>query len=403
MEACGPMTRLLLLLLILAGCEAPPLEQAVQAEKAGDYFGAADFYTQAATAAVCPERGQLLLRRAAVQELGGRGAAAQGSVDKAVQHCPDLAEARWARAQRAVEAGDRERALEDARAASAQIPEAAHLVRQLSMDMEAERSVRERARSLIDELATGLDPSAPDEPLEMPSEPRLARQVPLPLTLKYLVREEVRLEQAGERPIDFAVEWTETHSYRGDAAEGGYTLVRHLEVPPLPRETPLYYKLAMSNLRLPMRFKVNTQGDVLDASWLRDGPNRGMRPEMLKPEIEGMLRRRRLFDPGHDGTRRPGDTWRGEDVRVIDGQPVTLEFDSEAKAWVKASGIATLQVDSNVKGTGYSAEETMWLHPSTAVPVRWTRSARHGISSDSGRDRWQVVTTGSLVKVSGGE
>ena len=397
------MTRLLLLLALLTGCEAPPLERAEEAERTGDYLLAADFYTQAAVAAECPARGQLLLRRAAVQELGGQGSSALGSVDKAVQHCPDLADARWARAQSALDAGDRELALADARLVVDQIPEAAQLVRKLSMEMEAEHSVRERARSLVSSLAERLDPAAADEPLELPLQPRLARQVPFPLTVRYAVREEVRLDQAGERPVSFALEWKETHSYRGDAAEGGYTLVRHLEVPPLPRGTPLYYRLAMSNLRLPMRFKVNTKGEVLDAAWLRDGPNRGMRPEMLKPEIEGMLRRRRLFDPGRDGTRSPGDSWRGEDVRVIDGQPLTLSFESEAKAWVRAHGIPTLQVHSRVKGEGYSADEDVWLHPDTAVTVRWIRSAKHGISSDAGKDRWQVVTTGSLVSVSGGE
>ena len=397
------MTRLLLLLVLLAGCEAPPVQQAEEAERAGDYLLAADFYTRAATEAECPARGQLLLRRAAVEELGGRGASALGSIDRAVHHCPDLADARWARAQRAVESGDRDLALADARLVVDLIPEAGQLVRQLTMDMEAEHSVRERARSLVNGLKERLDPAAPDEPLEMPLQPPLARQVPFPLTVRYAVREEVRLDQAREKPVAFTLEWNETHSYRGDAALGGYTLVRHLEVPPLPRETPLYYRLAMSNLRLPMRFKVNTKGEVLDASWLRDGPNRGMRPGMLKPEIEGMLRRRRLFDPGRDGTRGPGDTWRGEDVRVIDGQPLTLEFTSTAKAWERVHGIATLHVRSTVKGEGYSAEEDVWLHPDTAVTVRWIRSARHGISSDAGNDRWRLVTSGSLVNVSGGE
>jgi hypothetical protein len=397
------MTRLLLLLAVLCGCAPPLLEQAERAERAGDYFGAADLYTQAAGEAACPARGQLLLRRAAVQELGGRGAASQGSIDKAIEHCPDLAEARWARAQRLAEAGDRRQALEDAKAVGSRIPEAALLVRQLSMDLDAENSVRDRARSLVDAVRERLDPTAKDEPLEMPIAPPLARQVPLPLTLRYAVREEGRVDQVAEQPVSFALDWQETHSYRGDAAEGGYVLVRHLEVPPLPRETPLYYRLAMSNLRLPMRFKVGAKGDVLDASWLRDGPNRGMRPEMLRPEIEGMLRRRRLFDPGVDGVRSPGDTWRGEDVRVVDGQPVTLAVESKAVAWVRVHGVPTLQVHSVLTGAGYSAEEDVWLHPETAVAIRWSRSARHGITSEAGKDRWQVVTTGDLVAVSGGE
>jgi hypothetical protein len=397
------MRPILSLFLLLAACEAPPVERAEQAEASGDYLLAAQFYTEAAVEAACPLRGQLLLRRAAVEELDGLGSSAQGSIDKAVQHCPDLADARWARAQQAFDAGDRDLALEDARVAAASIPAAMQMVRQVSMDMEAENSVRERARSLVRTLREHLDPALPDETLDMPLQPRLARQVPFPLTLRYAVREEVRVDPAGDRPLSFVVEWHENHTYRGDAAEGGYTLVRHLEVPPLPRGTPLYYRLAMSNQRLPMRFKVNTNGDVLDASWLRDGPNRGMRPEMLKPEIEGMLRRRRLFDPGRDGTRVPGDTWRGEDVRVIDGRPRTLSFDSTAKAWVRAHGIPTLHITSESKGEGYTADEEAWLHPDTAVTVRWRRYAQHGIDSDKGSDGWQVTTTGSLVSVHGGE
>lgn len=397
------MQRLLLTLVLLAGCEAPPLELAEEAERAGDYFGAADHYTAAATAAECPERGALLLRRAAVQELGGRGAAAQGSIDKAIQHCPNFGEARWVRAQRAFEAGDRQLAYDDARAVASSIPEAAQLVRELSMDMEAERAVRDRVRSLVNGLKTQLDPAAEDRPAEVTVPPRLARLVPIPLTVRHNVREQVEVRPHGEKPVTFDIEWHETHSYRGDAAEGGYTLVRHLEVPPLPRETPLYYRLALSNLRLPMRFKVSTKGDVLDSSWLREGPNRGMRPGMLAPEIEGMLRRRRLFDPGHDGVRQPGDTWRGEDVRVVDGQPVKISFESKALGWVQAHGIPTLHVKSKLEGEGYTADEERWIHPETAVTVRWIRKAQHTIESDAGQDRWWLTTSGTLVNVSGGE
>ncbi len=389
--------RFLILALLLVGCEEDPLAVAAQAEGQQDYVLAAEMYTKAAVEAACPERGTLLLRRAVVQGLDGRGAAAQGSIDKAVEHCPDVPEARWARAERSMEAGDREAALEDAQVAAPTIPDARALVRKLSMELDAERAVRARASSLVRVLSSGLQPDAEDAPIEVAEPPTLARQVPLPITTRYAVR------QTMSSPVSFKVDWEETWSYRGDAAEGHYLLVRSLDVPPMDRGLPLYYRLAMSNLRLPMRFKVNTTGEVLDSGWLRDGPNWGMRPEMLGPEIEGLLKRRRLFDPGREGHRAPGDVWRGEDVRVVDGRPIPISFTSKAVGWVKTLGIDCLQVSSKLEGKGYQADEEVWVHPETAVPVRWSRSARYRIRADNGIDEWREKTEGALIEVAGGE
>ena len=389
--------RLLLFVLLLVGCKEDPLAVAAQAEGQQDYVLAAEMYTKAAVEAACPDRGTLLLRRAIVQELDGRGSAALGSIDKAVEHCPDLAEARWARAERRIEAGDRDAALDDARAAAASIADARFLVRKLSMELDAEQAVRARASSLVRILSSGLQPDAEDVPSELTEAPSLARQVPLPITTRYAVR------QTMTSPVSFTVDWEETWSYRGDAAEGHYLLVRSLDVPPMDRGLPLYYRLAMSNLRLPMRFKVNTKGEVLDSGWLRDGPNRGMRPEMLGPQIEGLLKRRRLFDPGREGRRAPGDTWRGEDVRVVDGRPIPVSFTSTARDWVKTLGIDCLRVESTLTGEGYAAEEAVWIHPETAVPIRWSRAARYRIRADRGVDEWREKTEAALIEVAGAE
>ena len=113
-----------------------------------------------------------------------------------------------------------------------------------------------------------------------------------------------------------------------------------------------------------------------------------------------MLRRRLAFDPGDRG-RGPGDTWRGEDIRVVDGKPVEVAFESRAVAWEQVFGIRTLRVKSTLTGAGYSCEEDVWLHPATAIPIRWVRNAKYAIETPSGDDVWADETQGALVSVSG--
>ena len=228
------------------------------------------------------------------------------------------------RAQRAAEAGDRERAMADAAEIQAVHPEAAALYAELAMEEQLERSIRDRTQALVSTLKDSLDLEAKDVKLRGRNRETLARQVPVPMTLSYQVRQSV------QSPQKFELQWEEMWSYRGDAADDGYVLVRRLDLPPLDHGMPLYFRLSMSNQRQAMRFVVSPRGEIVDSTWLRNGPNRGMRPEMLAPEVEGTLRRRRLFDPGESGERGPGDTWRGEDVRGVDGKPVTVPYQAEA-------------------------------------------------------------------------
>lgn len=386
---------LLALLPLLAACPPSYLDQATQARQAGDNVTAADFYTRAAAEVGCPERARLLLLRAEVQELDGAGASALESIDKAISNCPDYAEALWVRAQRRAEAGERDAAMEDARAIQDVHPEAAALYSELAMEAEVERQVRERSRDLVTSLRDALDLAAKDRPLKDADRAQLARQVPVPVTLGYHVRLSV------EKPTRFAIEWEETRSYRGDPAEQGYVYVRSLDLPQIDRDLPLFFRLSLSNQRLPMRFSVGARGEVIDAAWLRDGPDRGMRPEMLRPEVEGMLKRRRVFDPGEEGTRAPGDSWRGEDVRIVDGTPVPVEFESRAVHWAETLGVRTLHVHSVLRGADYGAEEDAWIHPATAVEVRWERNARYSVATAQGRDPWVERLQGALVSISG--
>ena len=381
----------------LAGCGQTYLEQATEARNQGDFTLAADFYTRAAAQAGCPQRAQYLMLRAEVQELDGVGASAMESIDKAISNCPELVEPYWMRAQRAAEAGDRELAMADAEMIQSVHPEAAALYAELAMELEVERQVRERSRGLITTLRDALDLEASDEKLPGNEPATLARQVPFPVTLRYQVRQSV------DRPKRFQMEWEEMRSYRGDPAKKGYVMVRELDLPPLDRGLPLYYRLSLSNQRLAMRFVVSPRGEVVDSSWLRDGPDRGMRPEMLRPEIEGMLKRRRLFDPGEDGVRTPGDEWRGEDVRIVDGRPVAIEYESRAVGWAVTLGVRTLHVKSTLHGEGYSSQEETWIHPATAVPVRWDRDARYSVENARSEDAWVEHVQGALISVSGME
>ena len=382
-------------LLLLSGCGQTYLEQATEARQTGEYTLAADMYTRAAVQAGCPQRSQYLMLRAEVQELDGVGASAMESINKAVSNCPELVEPYWMRAQRAAEAGDRELAMADAAMIQEVHPEAAALYAELAMELEVERQVRERSRGLVTTLRDALDLEAPDRTLPDRDPATLARQVPFPVTLRFQVR------QAVEKPKRFQMEWEEMRSYRGDPAQKGYVFVRELDLPPLDRGLPLYYRLSLSNQRLAMRFVVSPRGEVVDATWLREGPDRGMRPQMLRPEVEGMLRRRRLFDPGEDGVRAPGDVWRGEDVRIVDGRPVAVEFESKAVGWAETLGVRTLHVRSSVRGEGYSADEQTWLHPTTAVPVRWDRHARYSVENTRSEDAWVEHVQGALISVGG--
>jgi hypothetical protein len=383
--------------LLLPACPGP-LELAEKARADEDFTLAAEMYRRASIDMACPQRAATLLKAAEVQELSGKGASALESIDMAIEQCPDHAEAYWARAQRAMEAGDRARALEDTKHVQSLIPEAAALYSELAAEVEMERSVRDQSRALVDSVRTALTLEAPEAKVPDDSTPAtLARQIPIPVTLRYRVVQDV------DKPRAFRMGWEEMWSYRGDAAEGAYVLVRTLDLPPVDRELPLHYRLLMSNQRLPMRFNVSAKGEVLDASWLNNGPDRGMRPEMLRPEVEGMLKRRRLFDPGEKGQRAPGETWRGEDTRIVDGRATALEYASRAEGWAEVAGLRVLHIASTLTGKGYTAREEQWIHPETAIAVRWTRQASYQISSESGPDPWSERFSASLVSVSGGD
>ncbi len=396
---CRPLPAVFLAALalgVVSGC-AEPLEDQARAAVAEQRYGdAADLFLEAAKTVDCPARGRLLLRRAEVLELDGQVQSAARSIDKAVELCPDYPDARWARAQRALEAGDRALAMDDARLLKDALPEAAEMFSDLSMELEVERAVRERASQMVRELVGLLDVEA--ETSKLPDEAvSFSRQVPVPMTLRYQAQQSVRGD------VRFDLKWEEIQSYRGDPADPSHVLVRTLELPPLDRDLPLPLRLKMSNQRMGMRFAIDGRGRVLEAGWLSRGPDRGMRPEMLRPEIEGMLKRRRIFDPGEAGMRSPGDTWRGEDVRVVDGKAVTVTFESKAVGRESMRGVPTLRVASTLTGDGYTCDEEVWLHAATAVPVRIVRDSRYTVSFEFSEQRWKDHSEWVLVAVSGGE
>ena len=384
-------------LFLLLGCDSPNEQRAFEARQMGDYEVAALLYMEAALDSVCPDKGRLLVLKAEAQELEEDHSEAMESLDAAVRSCPDYAEARWSRAQRLAQAGEREQALSDLEKIRARHPEAAALFSEISMELEAERSVRSRSHGRIVELRAALNTEATDKKLRDRAATQLARRVPVPVTLKYQV------EQTVVSPKSFDLSWEETLSYRGDPATNEYLLVRSLEVPPLPNDIPTYYRLQLANQRLPMRFNVDSKGLVTKSGWLRNGPERGIRPSVLEPEIAGMLKRRRLFDPGGEGLRGPGDRWRGEDIRIVDAQPVKLEYEAEAIAWVEVLGIRTLHIRVQLRGPGYQAEEQVWVHPSTAVTVRWSRQSNYAVAGHrgDGADSWNENRRGTLVSISG--
>jgi len=382
------------LLSLALGCSS--VNDKIEAALAdGDHDLAVQLLWSAAVDSQCPQRGRFLLHRAEVQQLVARDVEAMHSIEKAVSACPELLEAFWARAQQHASAGNRQEAIADAKTAAPLIVEAAELQRRLEIELEQEATVRRNAQRLVESLREVLDPKAGEVPLADRSPALLARQVPLPIRLKYEVVQDV------SSPLSFRMGWVESLSYRGDATASSYTLVRALELPPLDRSLPLYYRLLMSNQRLPMRFRVSSHGEVLSAEWHRDGPNRGMRPEMLRPEIEGMLKRRRLFDPGNGGARSPGESWNGEDVRIVDGKPVAVRYSSTAAGWVAFHGVRTLHIKSRLNGEGYTGTEETWVHPGTSVVVQWLRRVAYEVTSDKAIEPWEEETVGTLVSIHG--
>ena len=369
----------LLVSLLLVGCSGP-IEQAAKARAEGDHLLAAELYGEAAVNSTCPERGQYLLLRADMQELAGRGASAVETIGKAVEHCPDLAEGWWMRAQRRKEAGDRAGAMEDAQHVKEVIPEAQTLYNELAMAVEVERSVRQHAASVVDGLRTAFVADGLDKKLPADRVAVLARQVPVPLTIRYSVKEEV------SRPTPYSLVWVESWSFRGEESDGNYEIIRSVELPPLEHDLPLPIRLLMSNQRMPMRFTVDPRGQILSADWAKDGPDRGMRPEMLRPEVQGTLRRRRLFDPGEGGQRAVGDTWQGEDVRVLDGLARNLTYSTRAVGWVEVRGLRTLQVSTTATGPQYRATEERFLHPESSVVVRLLRTEDYSTTDERGTE-----------------
>ncbi len=390
----GPLSAALLL---TAGSCQSLEDKAKAAVAAGDKAGAADLYLEAAKGSECPDRGRLLLVRAEILELDGQVRSAARSIDKSIELCPNYHEARWARAQRAFNAGERDLAMADATLLKDVIPEAAEMYSDLSMEVEVERGVRERSGQLVASLIGMLDVDAPSTPLPDQGPASFARQAPVPMTLRYQAQQSVR----GDAKFD--LKWEELWSYRGDPADGAHVLVRTLELPPLDRDLPLPTRLTMSNQRMGMRFALDDRGRVLEAGWLSRGPDRGMRPEMLRPEIEGMLKRRRIFDPGESGRRSVGDTWRGEDVRVVDGKAVTVTYESKAIGFESVRGIPTLRIASKLTGDGFTSSEDVWLHPETAVPVRIVRDSKYTVSFEFTTQRWSDHTELILSAVSGGD
>lgn len=399
MPRVRPMLLLLFALLppLLVGCRQDDASAAAEARRLGDYDLSAELYMRAALGATCPRKGDLLVSKAEALELGEAQTAAMEALNTAIRSCPEHRHALWSRAQRLAALGQRDAALEDLELIRRSHPDAAALFSELSMEAEAERAMRSRSHSKIVELRRLLDTEAAERRLTDRAGTQLARRVPVPATLKY------RVEQSVRSPKEFSMEWEETLSFRGDPSSNDYLLVRSLEVPPLPSDLPTYFRLQMANQRLPMRFDVDGRGKVTDARWLRNGPERGVRPSMLAPEIEAALKRRRLFEPGGDGLRGPGDRWRGEDTRIVDARPVELEYTAEALGWVELQGIRTLHLRFSLKGEGYSAEEELWIHPSTAVPVRRITKARYDVQGHrgSGVDRWDETRRASLISISG--
>jgi len=387
---------LLTLAVLLSGCTDPGV-RAEQEAAAGHLPEAAKLFWQAAADSSCPERGLYLLRRADIQREAGYIDISEATVDQVISSCPSLPNGYWARAKNRLAQGNREQALADAKIAKESIPEALEFFDHISRELEAERAIQERDQQLILALSSSLDPNKAPQALRGKEPAALARQVPLPLALRYQVKQQVL------RPKRFSLAWEELISYRGDRTQPQHDIVQRIELPPMDPRLPLYHRLQLANRRLPMIFKVGARGEVLQAHWRREGPNRGIRPEVLKPEIEATLKRRRLYDPGERGERSPGDRWGGEMLRIIDGKPLPLSYRSHALGWVETSGIRTLHIRSRLEGAGYQGEEERWLHPSTAVDVRWRLKATFSVETPTDTVTWSEIVEAYLTSAAGAD
>ena len=385
---------LIALLLLLFGCSDPAVTAEKQAAE-GNLPEAAKSFWQAAVQASCPQRGRYLLRRAEIQDQAGYNDLSITTTDQAIAACPSVPDGYLSRAQRYRAEGERELAMEDARIAKEQLPEAQALFSEIAIEIETERSIRDHAQLLIRTLKGAIDLNKPTRSLDSREPARLARQVPIPLTLRYRVTQHVK------RPKEFQLAWEELISYRGNPAHDEYSVVQQVDLPPMANEIPLYHRLQLANRRLPMVFRIGPQGEVLDANWMRQGPDRGMRPDMLKPEIEARIKRRRIVDPGETGERAPGQRWSGEDVRVVDGKPLAIRYESHALGWVEIAGVRTLHVRSTLTGSNYSAQEERWLHPETSVAIRWTQSSSFSIETTSGTVQWREEISAQITGVTG--
>ena len=384
------------LLLLVFGCTDPGVTAEKKAAE-GHLPEAAKLFWQAAVQATCPQRGRYLLRRAEIQHQAGYIDLAITTTDQAIAACPAIPDGYWRRAQRHRADGQRQLAMEDARIAKEHLSEAETLYTEMAMEIETERSIRDHAQLLIRTLKESIDLDKATRTLVSSEPARLARQVPIPLTLRYRVTQKV------SRPSNFALSWEQTISYRGDPARDEYSVVQQLDLPPMEHDIPLYHRLQLANQRLPMVFRISPQSEVLEAHWMRRGPNRGMRPDMLKPEVEARIKRRRHFDPGETGERSPGQRWSGEDVRVVDGKPLAISYESHALGWVETAGVRTLHVRSALTGPDYSAQEERWIHPETSVAIRWTQTSSFPIETSSGIVQWQEVVDAHITGVAGSE
>ncbi len=388
-------TRLLAcLILLLSGC-GNYSARAEEEAAAGNLAEAAKLFWRAALDSSCPERGAHLLRRADIQEEAGFSSVSLATIDQAIKACPSLPDGYWARAQRHHAAGDRELALADARVAKEHLSVAQEFYSEIATELETERAIQDHARLLIRGLSSSLDPTKTSQALAGRDPARLARQVPTPLALRYQVKQRVL------RPKRFELAWEEVVSYRGDPAQPGFNIVQRLELPPMDSHLPLYHRLQLANRRLPMVFEIGGRGEVLNARWKQQGPNRGMRPELLKSEVEAVLKRRRLFDPGESGERTPGEKWRGETIRIIDGKPLPLTYDSQALGWVETAGVRTLHIRSQLQGSGYLGEEDRWLHPETSVAVRWRLNATFSVETPTENVSWTEEVEAHLTSAAG--
>ncbi len=390
------MSRVLLFVLVLLTACTSHRSDADAARADGRWADAAEAYGRAAIEANCPERSRLLLLRAEMQDAEGTHTSAADTIEKAIGACKDNPDAIWVRAQRRLSEGDRPGALADATKIASVHPDAARLKAEIDK-LNAERATaRNRAASKLDSLMTALDVDAEDAKLDRRDPAGFARTPPVPMTAKYAVR------QTAYTPDSFELTWTEEISYRGEAGAETYFLVRKLEVPELDNTLPWPVRLTMSNQRQAMRFEIDQQGKVLAARWHQDGPERGMRPEMLRPEIEGGLQRRRLFDPGERGTRSVGETWSGEDVRVLDGRAVALTYTSTFQAWESVRGVECARIQSKLSGPDTKGVETIWMHPESSVPVQWRRTLEFpALDPDGTERRWSEAAQGVLLEVTG--